>query len=69
MAVDLQAEAEQAKELKSKGLNPDSTPYMHMPGMDAPPPTAMKRNPLTGKMEEFHSEALKVSGFDTHAFN
>ena len=33
--------------------------------MDAPPPTAMKRNPVTGEMEEFHSEALKVSRPET----
>ena len=27
-------------------------------GSDAPPPTAMKANPETGKLEVFHSEAL-----------
>ena len=27
--------------------------------MDRPPPVAMKRNPETGEMEEFHSDALK----------
>ena len=62
VAVDLAAEAKKAKEMKTQGLNPDGTPYVHLPGMDAPPPTAMKRNPVTGEMEEFHSEALKVSG-------
>ena len=62
VAVDLAAEAKKANEMKAQGLNPDGTPYVHLPGMDAPPPTAMKRNPVTGEMEEFHSEALKVSG-------
>eukprot|EP01044_Picomonas_judraskeda_P034878 COSAG03_NODE_14664_length_456_cov_0.971989_2_plen_65_part_01 len=62
--MDLAAEAKKAKEMKSQGLNPDGTPYMHLPGNDAPPPTAMKRNPVTGEMEEFHSEALKVSVSD-----
>lgn len=28
-------------------------------GKDRPPPVAMKRNPVTGEMEEFHSEKLK----------
>ena len=65
VAVDLSAEAKKAKEMKSQGLNPDGTPYVHLPGMDAPPPTAMKRNPVTGEMEEFHSEALKVSRPET----
>ena len=60
--ADSSEEAKKAKEMKTQGLNPDGTPYVHLPGMDAPPPTAMKRNPVTGEMEEFHSEALKVSG-------
>ena len=33
--------------------------YVHLPGMDQPPPTAMKRNPVTGEMEEFHSHKLQ----------
>ena len=45
--------------MKAQGLNPDGTPYVHLPGMDLPPPVAMKRNPITGEMEQFHSEKLK----------
>ena len=29
------------------------------PGQNVPPPVAMKRNPETGEMEEFHSHKLQ----------
>ena len=45
--------------MKAKGLNADGTPYIHLPGMNEPPPTAMKKNPITGEMEVFESASLK----------
>ena len=59
VAVDLAAEARNVAAMKAKGLNPDGSPYIHLPGMNEAPPTAMKRNPVTGEMEEFHSSALQ----------
>jgi hypothetical protein len=50
VAVDLAAEAEKAKETMKA---------LRKAQMDKPPPVAMKKNPITGKMEKFESEALK----------
>ena len=46
VAVDLAAEQATLKALRKQQ-------------MDRPPPVAMKKNPETGEMEEFHSDALK----------
>ena len=59
VAVDLAAEARNVAAMKAKGLNPDGSTCIHLPGMNEAPPTAMKRNPVTGEMEEFHSSALQ----------
>ena len=50
VAVDLAAEAEKAKETMKA---------LRKAQMDKPPPVAMKRNPVTGEMEKFESDALK----------
>ena len=50
VAVDLAAEAEKAKETMKA---------LRKAQMDKPPPVAMKKNPKTGEMEKFESEALK----------
>ena len=50
VAVDLAAEAEKAKETMKA---------LRKAQMDKPPPVAMKKNPITGEMEKFESEALK----------
>ena len=38
VAPDLAAEAQRVRELKAQGKNPDGTPYVHLPGQNAPPP-------------------------------
>ena len=38
VAPDLAAEAQRVRELKAHGKNPDGTPYVHLPGQNAPPP-------------------------------
>ena len=38
VAVDLAAEAQKVKDMKAQGLNPDGTPYVHLPGNNEPPP-------------------------------
>jgi hypothetical protein len=50
VAVDLAAEAAKQKEIM-KALRASQ--------MDKPPPVAMKKNPITGKMEKFESAALQ----------
>ena len=50
VAVDLAAEAAKQKETMKA---------LRKAQMDKPPPVAMKKNPVTGKMEKFESEALK----------
>ena len=40
--VILAAEARKVAEMKARGLNPDGSPYIHLPGMNEAPPTAMK---------------------------
>ena len=47
---DSKAEAEKAKETMKA---------LRKAQMDKPPPVAMKKNPITGEMEKFESEALK----------
>ncbi len=36
--VDLAAEAKRLAEMKAQGLNPDGTPYIHLPGQNEAPP-------------------------------
>ena len=50
VAVDLAAEAEKAKETMKA---------LRKAQMDKPPPVAMKKDPKTGEMVKFESEALK----------
>lgn len=38
IAVDLAAEAKKVADLKARGLNPDGTPYIHLPGQNEAPP-------------------------------
>ena len=50
VAVDLAAEAAKAKEVMKE---------LRKSQMDKPPPVAMKKDPVTGEMVKFESEALK----------
>eukprot|EP01048_Picozoa_sp_COSAG05_P008626 COSAG05_NODE_666_length_8006_cov_12.857595_2_plen_723_part_00 len=50
VAVDLAQEMRKVNEMKAKGLNPDGTPYIHLPGMDQPPPHGDEEKSRDGRV-------------------
>jgi NACalpha-BTF3-like transcription factor len=61
VAYDLAAEAQRlrAARMTDEAVGWEAGGSINAQGKDRPPPVAMKRNPVTGEMEEFHSEKLK----------
>eukprot|EP01043_Picozoa_sp_COSAG02_P048642 COSAG02_NODE_4798_length_4965_cov_8.333950_6_plen_523_part_00 len=61
VACDLAAEAQRlrAARMTQEAVGWEAGGSINQQGKDRPPPVAMKRNPVTGEMEEFHSEKLK----------
>eukprot|EP01043_Picozoa_sp_COSAG02_P031627 COSAG02_NODE_2073_length_9931_cov_12.650020_7_plen_528_part_00 len=61
VACDLAAEAQRlrAARMTQEAVGWEAGGSINQQGKDRPPPVAMKRNPATGEMEEFHSEKLK----------
>ena len=61
VAYDLAAEAQRlrAARMTQEAVGWEAGGSINPQGKDRPPPVAMKRNPVTGEMEEFHSEKLK----------
>lgn len=61
VACDLAAEAQRlrAARMTQEAIGWEAGGSINQQGKDRPPPVAMKRNPVTGEMEEFHSEKLK----------
>ena len=56
VAVDLAAELRAAR-MTQEQVGWEAGSGVGAQGKDQPPPTAMKRNPVTGEMEKFESEA------------
>ena len=61
VAYDLAAEAQRlrAARMTQEAVGWEAGGSINPQGKDRPPPVAMRRNPITGAMEEFHSEKLK----------